>query len=69
MCVVCRVRAFKSELIKFKANFAKTEVGRSFYICKNCVKKDESVLQKSLKNVIKTETSVKEKLLNEKSEN
>ncbi len=55
MCVVCKERHLQGELLRFAANlkrFGGVEQNpinkRSFYLCKNCIKKSEKELKKPL---------------------
>ena len=65
MCVVCRIRSPKISLLKFKKNFSTENIGRSFYICKDCIKKDEKKLYRALRGLINLQTQeLKEKLAN-----
>ncbi len=52
MCVLCKARLFQHELARF-ANIDGIMVKnpkniRTFYLCKNCLNKDEKILQKAL---------------------
>ena len=68
--MVCRGRYAQKELLKFKKNFADTRDGRSFYICKDCVKKDEKILYRALRGLINSQTQeLKEKLAHGQSQN
>ena len=50
MCVSCRKRAYQKELIRFQKNGDSAQafsgVGRSFYICLDCLKNDKHILNK-----------------------
>lgn len=52
MCVLCKIRLFQYELARF-ANVDGKMIRnpknvRTFYLCKNCLNKDEKILQKAL---------------------
>lgn len=52
MCVLCKTRLFQHELARF-ANVDGKMIRnpknvRTFYLCKNCLNKDEKILQKAL---------------------
>lgn len=51
-CVLCRLKISQSLLFRYRFNAGKLEygsgVGRSFYICKDCIKKDDKILKKIL---------------------
>jgi predicted RNA-binding protein YlxR (DUF448 family) len=50
MCVSCRKRAYQKELIRLQKNGDTANIysgsGRSFYICKDCIKNDKHILNK-----------------------
>lgn len=55
-CVVCKSKIKQSELyrfrvLKFKLNKDNSN-GRSFYICKECIKKDDKFLKKTVSKFI-----------------
>ncbi|WP_236861380.1 DUF448 domain-containing protein [Campylobacter sp. RM16192] len=75
MCVVCKKRLKQHDLYRFRiinsSLFFGSGDGRSFYICEECLKKDEKNLKKSLNKVarnfistLKNEQNLKEILLN-----
>ncbi|MEA1954917.1 MAG: DUF448 domain-containing protein [Campylobacterota bacterium] len=49
MCISCRKREIQSNLIRLQYNDNSLEVykmnGRSFYLCKDCVKEEKKVLK------------------------
>ena len=49
MCVICRNRFFQNELNRFqcinKRIIPFSGVGRSFYICNNCLKEDKKIIK------------------------
>lgn len=51
-CVLCRLKISQSLLYRYRYNGKNLEygngVGRSFYICKDCIKKDDKILKKML---------------------
>lgn len=55
MCVVCKIRFKQYDLRRFRiinsSLFFGSGNGRSFYICEDCLKKDEKILKKSLGRV------------------
>lgn len=57
MCVVCKKRNEQKNLHRFQIKAFKiakfSGVGRSYYICKACLKKDEKVLQKAFSKLNK----------------
>ena len=64
MCVVCRQRFAQKELNKFKKNLEVSTFGRSFYVCDECIKKDEKNLQRAVRGLIKKTQTLKEKFVN-----
>ncbi|MDY4444888.1 DUF448 domain-containing protein [Campylobacter sp.] len=52
MCVVCRMRIFQHKLARFASIDGKIIKNpkncRSFYLCQNCLQKDEKILRKAL---------------------
>ncbi|MSN95833.1 DUF448 domain-containing protein [Campylobacter sp. FMV-PI01] len=64
MCVVCRTRYYKDELLKFNQknilNF--DSVGRSFYICRDCICKDDKILKKYISKITKIDNINLEKI-------
>ena len=69
MCVVCRQRFAQKELNKFKKNLEISTFGRSFYVCNECMKKDEKNLQQAVRGLIKKTQTLKEKFVKGQSEN
>lgn len=73
-CVVCKIKLSQSLLNRYRVSGEKLEfgsgVGRSFYICNQCLTKDEKIFKKILdryaKGVNFEGTSLKEMLLNGK---
>ncbi len=69
MCVVCKNKFLQKDLHRFRyKNFSISDYGRSFYICDDCIKKDEKIVKKSLMRYIKLEfykRDLKEIFLNE----
>ncbi len=49
MCISCRGRQAQNQLLRFKCIEGSIEIfdgiGRSFYICKNCLTQDKQVLK------------------------
>ncbi|MFA6191331.1 MAG: DUF448 domain-containing protein [Sulfurimonas sp.] len=49
MCISCRDRQAQNQLLRFKCIDGSIEIfdgiGRSFYICKNCLTQDKQVLK------------------------
>ena len=64
MCIVCRQRFAQKELNKFKKNLEISTFGRSFYVCDECMKKDEKILQRAVRGLIKKTQTLKEKFVN-----
>ena len=64
MCVVCRVRIDRDEMLRLQCQNQNLStfsgVGRSFYICKNCI--NDKKLDKILQRICKTDKN-KSKLL------
>ncbi len=58
MCVVCRGRFEQNTLLRFQTNSGKilefSKIGRSFYMCKNCISLKEEKLVKLLNSKLKT---------------
>jgi predicted RNA-binding protein YlxR (DUF448 family) len=52
MCIVCRERLLQEDLIRLQCKNSKlleySKVGRSFYLCKNCLENNNNRLSKSL---------------------
>lgn len=78
MCVVCKNRLPQKELYRYEAKNQEIQhwngVGRSFYICVDCLEKDIKFIKKPLSRYIKnihkiTEQDLKEKLVNGECEN
>ena len=73
MCVICRNKDAQKNLHRLQIKAARivnfSGVGRSFYLCKACVKKDEKVLQKAFSKLNKgiMQLNLKEILLNGES--
>lgn len=72
-CVACRIKLAQNLLNRYRARNGGIELGagdgRSFYICDECLKKDEKILKKILDKHVKGSraielASVKEILLN-----
>ena len=61
MCVVCRQRFAQKKLNK---NLEVSTFGRSFYVCDECMKKDEKILQRAVRGLIKKTQTLKEKFVN-----
>lgn len=55
MCIVCKTRLKQRDLRRFRiidsSLFFGSGDGRSFYICEDCLKKDDKILKKSLGRV------------------
>ncbi|NLK66071.1 MAG: DUF448 domain-containing protein [Campylobacteraceae bacterium] len=58
-CVVCKIKEKQENLYRFRVkNFrlnSESSFGRSFYICKECIKKEDKILKKIVSKFIKTE--------------
>ena len=74
MCIVCKNRFEQDTLFRFRFVLegisTKEKRGRSSYLCENCIKKDEKILQKAFSKVCKNhkinQQELKEKILNGK---
>ncbi len=62
MCIVCNGRFNQSDLYRFKCINGKVtkydRMGRSFYICKNCINASENIIKKKLAKVCKNPTTL-----------
>lgn len=70
MCISCRIKSPQRLLSRYRFVSGRLEfgagVGRSFYICDECLKKDEKTLKKILMRYTKggiNEPNLKERLL------
>ena len=65
MCIICRERFEQNTLIRFQINSGKitlfTKIGRSYYLCTNCIKFEE----KQIVNVMNRKFKFKYKKLEE----
>lgn len=72
MCVVCRTRFKQEDLYRLRVNSKNLtgKNGRSAYLCENCVKKEDKILQKAFakinKNLNITQHKLKEIFFNGK---
>jgi len=70
MCIGCRVRLPQKELVRLSCKDKELQkylgFGRSFYLCKECIKEGEKVLKKALSRACKKEIKINnlEKILN-----
>jgi predicted RNA-binding protein YlxR (DUF448 family) len=76
MCIVCKKRIYQKDLIRLQCENGEIVrfkgIGRSFYICEDCVKKSENKVfkpflrycKKDKKRVIKILSEFKEKIFN-----
>jgi len=52
MCIICKKRFFQSDLIRLQCKNLQiihfTQIGRSFYLCKECFKLDQHKIEKAL---------------------
>lgn len=73
MCVVCKERNAQKNLHRFQIKASQiirfSGVGRSYYVCAACLKKDEKVLQKAYSKLNKgiIELNLKETFFNGES--
>ncbi len=62
MCIICRQRDLQKNLIRLqcknKTLIRFTNVGRSFYICKECLNKEDKKLEKMLSNRCKQKIKI-----------
>lgn len=73
-CVACKIKLSQHKLFRYRVSSGNIEFGagngRSFYLCDECLKKDEKILKKILdryaKGVNLEGLSLKEMLLNGK---
>ncbi len=73
MCIVCKKRMYQKDLIRIQCINSKivyfTGFGRSFYICKDCIKKNDKKLLKPFSRFCKQDKKTVLKILNEFKEN
>lgn len=66
MCIVCRERFSQKELKRFKCEEGQiikyNHIGRSFYICEECVTSQTNLLIKKVNKICKNKTMDTEKL-------
>lgn len=70
MCICCKQRDFKENLCRFKLEdmvFSDTIYGKGMYLCRECLGKEQKILQKSLSRVLKNNLD-KSLLINELKE-
>jgi len=69
MCISCRKREAQKNLIRLQCKDGSLEVykmnGRSFYLCKNCIKEEKKVLKSLMRQCRSGE---KDKLMNKLKE-
>lgn len=67
MCVICRSRFFQSELYRFASIngeiIKNPSNARSFYVCDECIRKDEKYIKKILLKFCKNSINLKEMLI------
>lgn len=73
MCIVCKKRISQKELCRYEVCDCDIRywngIGRSFYICKDCLDKDINLIKKSLGKYVKnmhqiSQNDLKERLVN-----
>ncbi|NPA73902.1 MAG: DUF448 domain-containing protein [Epsilonproteobacteria bacterium] len=73
MCIVCKERIYQEKLIRLQCKNGKlayfTGIGRSFYICKNCIMKNNGKLLKPFSRFCKQDKKTVLKILSEFKEN
>lgn len=56
-CIVCKGKFNQKELLRFRVKNHKINkedfTGRSFYICNNCIKKEDKILKKAVSRFVK----------------
>lgn len=64
MCISCKSRQNQSELNRFQINcdevLFKFNTGRSMYLCKECLDKNDNDFAKSLQKILKNNTNKQE---------
>ncbi len=73
MCIVCKKRIYQKDLIRVQCINGKivdfAGFGRSFYVCKDCIKKSEKKLLKPFSRFCKQDKKTVLKILSEFKEN